>query len=70
MTKAVKELIVVFVIGTGALVLLWGLMHQVNTSFVPGQTTLVRKIMWNAVYSGAGLIVVGAALQALLKPAK
>ena len=70
MTKAIKELFVVFLIGAGMLTLLWGLMHQINTSLIPGQTTLVGKIAWNAVYSGAGLIVVGAALQLVLKPAK
>jgi hypothetical protein len=70
MTRAIKELIVVFVFGAGALTLLWGLMHQVNTSIIPGQQVLVHKWMWNAIYAGAGLIVVGAAVQVFLRPAK
>jgi hypothetical protein len=70
MTKALKELFVVFLIGAGMLTLLWGLTHQINTSIIPGQATLVHKIAWNAVYSGAGLVVVGAALQMVLKPAR
>ncbi len=70
MTKAIKELIVVFLIGAGALTLLWGLMHQVNTSIIPGQTMLVHKYVWSAIYAGAGLVVVGAALQFVLRPAK
>jgi hypothetical protein len=70
MTKALKELTVILLIGAGLLTLLWGLMHQIDTAIVPGQTRLVGKIVWSAVYSGAGLIVVGAALQVFLRPAK
>jgi uncharacterized membrane protein YidH (DUF202 family) len=70
MTKAVKELLIVFLIGAGALTLLWGFLHQVNASFIAGQITLVRRIMWSAVGAGAGLIVVGVALGLFLKPAK
>ena len=70
MSKALKEVLIVFLVGAGILTLLWGLLHQINTSIVPGQTALVSKIVWSAVYSGAGLIVVGAALQVFLKPAK
>jgi hypothetical protein len=60
----------VFLVGAGVLTVLWGLMYQVNMSAVPGQVTMVGKIMWSAVGSGAGLILVGAALQLILKPAK
>ena len=70
MTKAVKELLIVFLVGAGALTLLWGFLHQVNASAIPGQITLVNRIMWSAVWSGAGLIVVGVVLGLLLKPAK
>ncbi len=70
MTKAVKELLIVFLVGAGTLTLLWGFLHQVNVSVIPGQITLVSRIMWSAVGVGAGLIVVGAALGLFLKPAK
>ena len=70
MTKAVKELIIVFLVGAGALTVLWGLLHQVNTSMIPGQVTLVGRTMWSAVGTGAALIVLGGALSFLLKPAK
>ena len=70
MTKAVKELIIVFLVGAGALTVLWGLLHQVNTSMIPGQVTLVGRKMMSAVYLGGSMIVIGAALSFLLKPAK
>ena len=70
MTKSFKELIIVFLVGAGTLTLLWGLLYQVNNSLVAGQGKAVSHIMWSAVWSGAGLIVVGAALQAFLKPAR
>ena len=70
MSRALKELIIVFLVGAGALTLLWGLLYQKNTSFIPGQTVLVSKIMWSAVWSGCGLIVLGALLGFFLKPAK
>jgi hypothetical protein len=70
MTKAVKELLIVFLVGAGALTLLWGFLHQVNASAVPGQITLVGRTVWSAVGAGAGLIVVAAALGFFLKPAK
>jgi uncharacterized membrane protein YidH (DUF202 family) len=70
MTKAVKELIVVFVVGAGVLTLLWGLLHQINTSIIPGQSNLISRIMWSAVWSGVGLIVAGAAVGLLLKPTR
>jgi uncharacterized membrane protein YidH (DUF202 family) len=70
MTKAVKELIVVFLVGAGVLTILWGLLHQVNTSLIPGQVTLVNHRMWIAIWVGAGLVVAGAALTVFLKPAK
>ena len=70
MTKAVKEMLVVFLVGAGTLTLLWGFLHQVNASIVPGQIKLVSCIMWSAVGAGAGLIVAGAALGFILKPAK
>ena len=70
MTKAVKELLIVFLVGAGTLTLLWGFLHQVNVSVIPGQITLVSRIMWSVVGAGAGLIVVGAALGLFLKPAK
>ena len=70
MTKAVKELIIVFLVGAGALTVLWGLLHQVNTSMIPGQLTLVSRKMWSAVGLGAALIGIGAALSFLLKPSK
>ena len=70
MTKGVKELLIVFLVGAGVLTLLWGFLHQVNASAVSGQITMVSRIMWSAVGVGAGLIVVGAALGLFLKPAK
>jgi len=70
MTKAVKELLIVFLVGAGALTLLWGFLYQKNISPISGQVTLVSRIMWNAVGAGGGLIVVGAALGLFLKPAK
>jgi uncharacterized membrane protein YidH (DUF202 family) len=70
MTKAIKELMIVFLVGAGMLTILWGLLYQKNTSLIPGQLTLVRQTMWSAVGSGAGLVVIGAALGFLLKPAK
>ncbi len=70
MTKAVKELIIVFLVGAGALTVLWGLLHQVNTSMIPGQVILAKRTMWSAVGAGAALIVIGGALSFVLKPAK
>lgn len=70
MTKAVKELCIVFLVGVGVLTLMWGLFHQVNTSSVPGQEILASRVMWSAVGIGAGLVVIGAALGLFLKPAK
>ena len=70
MTKAAKELIIVFLVGAGTLTLLWGFLYQINTSFIPGQTTLVGHIMWNAVGAGAGLVVLGAVVGLFFKPAK
>jgi len=70
MTKAVKELLMVFLFGAGALTLLWGFLYQKNISPTSGQVTLVSHIMWNAVGVGGGLIVVGAVLGFFLKPAK
>jgi len=70
MTKAVKELLIVFLVGAGTLMLLWGFMYQKSVIVSAIQTTLVRQTMWSAVGAGAGLIVVGAALGFFLKPAK
>ncbi|MCL2679693.1 MAG: hypothetical protein FWF18_05370 [Dehalococcoidia bacterium] len=70
MSKAAKELLVVFLLGAGVLTLLWGLMYQDNTSFIPSRPMLVHRWMWSAIWSGAGLIVVGVAVQIFLKPAK
>ena len=70
MTKAVKELIIVFLAGAGVLTLMWGLTYQINTSPIPGHEVLVSRIMWSAVWAGAGLIAVSAALGFILKPAK
>ena len=70
MTKAVKELIIVFLVGAGMLTLLWGFMYQKSVMVSAIQTTLVRQTMWSAVGVGAGLIVVGVALGLFLKPAK
>ncbi len=70
MTKAVKELMIVYLVGAGVLTVLWGLLHQVNTSMIPNQVTLVGRAMWSAVGAGAGLIAVGAVLSFLIKPAK
>ena len=70
MTKAVKELIIVFLVGAGMLTLLWGFMYQKSVIVSSIQTTLVRQTMWSAVGAGAGLIVVGVALGLFLKPAK
>ena len=70
MTKAVKELIIVFLVGSGSLTVLWGLLHQVNTSMIPGQVILVKRTMWSAVGAGAAMIVIGGALSFVLKPAK
>jgi len=70
MTKALKELLIVFLVGAGTLTLLWGFMYQKSVIVSSIQTTLVRQTMWSAVGAGAGLIVVGAALGLFLKPAK
>ena len=70
MTKALKELLIVFLVGAGTLTLLWGFMYQKSVMVSAIQTTLVRQTMWSAVGVGAGLIVVGVALGLFLKPAK
>jgi hypothetical protein len=70
MTKAAKELIIVFLIGAGVLTLMWGFLYQINTALIPGQIRLVHHIMWNAVGSGAGLIVLSLILGLFIKPAK
>jgi len=70
MTKAVKELIIVFLVGAGMLTLLWGFMYQKSVMVSAIQTTLVRQTNRSAVGAGAGLIVVGVALELFLKPAK
>ena len=63
-------MLIVFLVGAGVRTLLWGLLHQINTSVALGQTTLVSKIMWSAVGAGGGLIAVGALLGLFLKPAQ
>jgi uncharacterized membrane protein YidH (DUF202 family) len=68
MTKAFKELIIVFLVGAGTLLLLWGFLHQKTVSFTLNQSTLASSIMWNAV--GVGFIIAGALLGLFLKPAK
>jgi hypothetical protein len=70
MTKAFKELIIVFLVGAGTLLLLWGFLHQKTVSFTLNQSTLASSIMWNAVGVGAGFIIAGALLGLFLKPAK
>jgi hypothetical protein len=69
-TKAFKELIIVFMVGAGTLLLLWGFLHQKTVSFTLSQSTLVSSIMWNAVGVGAGLIIAGLFLGLFLKPVK
>ena len=70
MTKALKELIIVFLVGAGTLTLLWGLMYQKSVLFSATQVTLVRQTMWSAVGAGAGMIVIAALLGFFVRPAK
>jgi len=70
MTKAMKELCVVILLGAGVLVLMWGLMNQVNTAQINRPPVYVSSIVWKAVWVGAGVIVASVALAVFVKPTK
>jgi Na+/H+ antiporter NhaC len=70
MTKALKELCVVILLGAGILFLMWGLLNQVNTAAASRPPVLVSRIAWNAVWTGASIIVASIALAVFVKPAK
>ena len=70
MTKAMKELGVVMLLGAGVLALMWGLMHQVNTAYAGRPPVYVSDIVWNVVWMGVGMIVASVALAIFVKPAK
>ena len=70
MTKAMKELCVVLLLGAGILVLLWGLLHQVNTAPAGRPPEYISDIKWSSVWTGAGIIATSAALAVFVKPRK
>jgi len=70
MTKAMKELCVVILLGAGALLLIWGLLHQVNTSYAGRPPVYVREVKWGVVWIGAITVAASAALAYFVKPSK
>ena len=70
MTKAMKELCIVLLLGAGVLVLMWGLLHQVNTAFAGRPPVYKSDIKWGSVWTGAGIIATGVALAIFVKPRK
>jgi len=69
MTKAMKELCVVLLLSAGVLVLMWGLLHQINTAYV-GRPVYKSDIKWSSVWTGAGIIVASVAMAVFVKPTK
>ena len=70
MTKVLKELCVVILLGAGTLFLMWGLMNQVNMAPINRPPVYVSRIMWDAVWMGTGIIVASVALAIFVKPTK
>ncbi len=68
MTKAAKELIVVLLLGAGALYILWG--TTATKPPIGGIGNPIHFTDWTAVGIGAGLVVVAALLGLLVKPKK
>jgi len=70
MTKAMKELCVVLLLGAGILVLMWGLLHQINTAYAGRPPVYKSDIKWGSVWTGAGMIVASTALVFFVRPTK
>ena len=68
MTKAAKELIVVLLVGAGALYILWGM--TATRPPVGGIGSPIHFTDWTATGIGAGLIVLAALLGFVVKPKK
>jgi hypothetical protein len=65
-----KELCIVLLLGAGVLVLIWGLLHQINTAYAGRPPVYARDVKWGAVWTGTGIIVASAALAIFVKPKK
>ena len=68
MTKAAKELIIVLMVGAGALYILWG--ATATRPPVGGIGNPIHFTDWTAVGIGAGLIAIATLLGLLVKPKK
>ncbi len=68
MTKAAKEIIVVLMLGAGALYTLWGATHTRQQIGVVGPP--IHDPDWTAIGIGLGLVAVAALLTFLVKPKK
>jgi hypothetical protein len=68
MNKGAKELIAVLLAGAGALYVLWG--FTATREPIGGIGNPIKYTDWKAVGIGAGLVVLAAVLNFLVKPKK
>ncbi|MCL2141214.1 MAG: hypothetical protein FWH42_06125 [Dehalococcoidia bacterium] len=68
-SKGMKELCVVLLIGAGLLTIIWGLSHQVDVSPFPSNPDMVHEIAWVPVFVGGALVIISVAI-ALFMPSK
>ncbi len=68
MTKQLKELIAVLLVGAGALYILWGATFTRLQYGTYGPA--IREPRWTSIGIGIGMIVVAALLVVLVKPKK
>jgi len=68
MTKQIKELIAVLLVGAGALYILWGATY--TRQLIAGFGPTIHDPDWTAVGIGAGAIVLAVLITVLVKPKK
>jgi len=68
MTKAAKELIIILMVGAGALYVLWG--ATATREPLGGIGAPIREADWTAIGIGLGLFVLAALLGFFVKPRK
>lgn len=68
MTKQLKELITVLLVGAGALYILYGATH--TKQLIAGYGTPVKDTDWTAIGIGLGAVVLAVLITFLVKPKK
>jgi hypothetical protein len=68
MTRAAKELVIVLMVGAGALYVLWG--ATATREPLGGIGAPIREADWTAIGIGLGLILLATLLGFLVKPKK